>query len=183
MTSFFNHTKNFRDGAEKFVAFDIDDVKALLERLASGKTIDPDRANENVVLARDWIQHVIEKAGAQQLPLESMKKELESFVDDDRLMLLLRYYQLFSKKLVTSQDRSPVVPLHLTDTNWRLDLQLAGSDLNKVIEPSAFLHFSLTPTQDVSTVDPSFTLEFSKSDLYNFLCELDDIQSQLDEVS
>jgi hypothetical protein len=205
MATFFNHTKNFRDGAERFVAFEIEDVKSLLERLASGKTIDPDRADQNVVLARDWIQHVVEKAGAQQLPLEMMKKELESLVDDDRLMLLLRYYQLFSKKLITSQDRSPVVPLHLTDTNWRLDLQLAGSDLNKVIEPAAFLHFSLTSGQHADTsqvrrflrdtnrlhllivlltqLDPSFTLEFSKTDLYNFLCELDDIQGQLDDVS
>lgn len=146
MSAFYNQTKKFKEGAETFSAFEIDAVKAILERLASGKQIDDDKADENVVLARDWIQHVVEKAGAQQLPLETMKKELQEHVDDERLMLLLRYYQLFCKKLVAAQDLSPVVPFHLVETNWRLDLQLAGSDSNKVIEPSAFLQFDLAST-------------------------------------
>lgn len=146
MSTFFNHTRKFQEGAEKYCAFEMDDVKALLERLASGKQIDSDKATAEIVLARDWIQHVVEKAGAQQLPLETLKSELQAFVDDDRLLLLLRYYQLFCKLLSSSQDRSSVVPLHLVDANWRLDLQLAGSDLTKIIEPAAFLHFELAPS-------------------------------------
>jgi hypothetical protein len=146
MSTLFNQTKKFKEGADAYCSFELDVIKQLLERLASGQGIDRDSADENIVLARDWLQHVVDRAGAQQARIEDLQRELQAFVDDDRLILLLKYYQVSLKKLLAEQERSPVTPYHLDDVQWRLDLQLASNDLNKVLQPSALLNFELSPS-------------------------------------
>lgn len=44
------------------------------------------------------------------------------------------------------EERSPIAPYHLDNVEWRLTLQLAQNDLNKILEPTGIVHFDLTST-------------------------------------
>jgi len=147
-TSLFNLTSLFKSGAETFGAFDMDTTKGLLERLAANQPLNPDESQnpddfQKLTLASDWVQHVVEKAGAQQTSLEELQRELSTLLDDDHLMVLLRYYQVSMRRLIAESERTPIVPRHLNDVNWRVDLELATGDMNKLITPSALLHLDL----------------------------------------
>lgn len=149
MSSLFNLTTLFRAGAEAFGSLDAEAVKGLLERLAANTPLSPDEVEsrelfDKMTLASDWIQHIVERAGAQQTSLEDLRNELAPLLDDDHIKFLLRYYQLFLKRLIEDSERSSIVPRHLDDVKWRVDLTLATGDLSKVIEPTALLQFELS---------------------------------------
>jgi len=203
----FNITQKWRNGADIFSELSEEQVKVLLEALVSGTKLDKDSvSNERLLTVSDWIQHVVEKAGAQQLKLERLKKELEEYMDDQHQEMLLRYYQHFVQKLRTESDRSPVSPLHLNNVQWRVQFQLGQGDFNKVLEPTALVHFDVSPPEKQDKVrwtircifllpclssnpfpaslqsKDSFTLEFDRESLFRFYMQLEDLQEQLDDL-
>lgn len=149
----FNITQKWRNGADIFSELTEEQVVVLLEALVQGTKLDKDSVtNERLLTVSDWIQHVVETAGAQQLKVERLKKELEEYMDDHHQEMLLRYYQHFVQKLRTEVDRSPVSPLHLNNVQWRVQFQLGQGDFNKVLEPTALVHFDIAPPEQPDKV-------------------------------
>lgn len=70
--------------------------------------------------------------------------ELRSFIHDDKLKALCMYYQMYLKQLMKKLDRSPVVPTHLDDVNWRVHLRLGNDSMHKILEPTALFQFELS---------------------------------------
>lgn len=54
------------------------------------------------------------------------------------------YYQMFLKQLMKKLDRSPVVPTHLDEVNWRVHLRLGNDNMQKILEPTALFQFELS---------------------------------------
>lgn len=53
-----------------------------------------------------------------------------------------------------NEERSPIAPYHLDGVEWSLNLQLAQSGYNKILDPSGIVHFDLVSTglnKDVCT--------------------------------
>ena len=144
-SSVFHITTKWRQGADIFSDLSEEQVKVLLEALVAGEKLDKDSvSNERLLAVSDWVQHVVERAGAQQLKAERLQKELEEYMDENHQKMLLKYYLHFVQKLRAEADRSPVSPLHLDDVQWRVQFQLGQGDFNKVLEPTALLHFGLS---------------------------------------
>lgn len=141
----FNITTKWRQGADIFSDLTEEQVKVLLEALVAGEKLDKDSVtNERLLVVSDWVQHVVERAGAQQFKPERLQKEIEEYMDENHQNMLLKYYLHFVQKLRAEADRSPVSPLHLDDVQWRVQFQLGQGDFNKVLEPTALLHFGLS---------------------------------------
>jgi hypothetical protein len=51
---------------------------------------------------------------------------------------------MYLEQLMKKLDRSPVVPTHLDDVNWRVHLRLGNDTMHKILEPSALFQFELT---------------------------------------
>lgn len=154
-SSIFNVTQKWRHGADIFSELNEEQVKALLEALVAGTKLDADHVNNERLLAvSDWVQHVVERAGAQQLKVERLQKELEEYMDEEHQQYLIRYYTHFVNKLRAEADRNPVSPLHLDNVQWRVQFQLGQGDFNKVLEPSALVHFDLSAPERLESVRP-----------------------------
>lgn len=144
-STIFNVTQKWRQGADIFSELNQEQVKVLLEALVSGTKLDKEHfANDRLLVVSDWVQHVVEKAGSQQAKPERLQKELEEYMDEEHQAMLLRYYQHFVQKLRSEADRSPVSPLHLDHVQWRVQFQLGQGDFDKVLEPTALVHFDLS---------------------------------------
>jgi predicted DNA-binding transcriptional regulator YafY len=182
-SSVFNITQKWRHGADIFSELSEDQVKVLLEALVAGTKLDKENVtNERLVAVSDWVQHVVERAGSQQLKPEKLQKEIEEYMDEEHQQYLLRYYSHFIQKLRSEADRSPVSPLHLDNVQWRVQFQLGQGDFNKVLEPSALVHFDLSAPEKQESSKESFTLEFDRDSLFRFYMQLEDLQDQLDDL-
>jgi hypothetical protein len=155
----FNITQKWRHGADIFSELNEEQVKVLLEALVAGTKLDKDSVtNERLVAVSDWVQHVVERAGAQQLKPDRLQKELEEYMDEPHQQFLIRYYSHFIQKLRSEADRSPVSPLHLDNVQWRVQFQLGQGDFNKVLEPTALVHFDLSAPEKRESVRSSHIL-------------------------
>jgi len=66
-------------------------------------------------------------------------------------------------------------------SNGIVQLQLASSTEEKILEPTALFQFNLSDPNGKSSGE--FALEFNHDELYQFFCELEDMQEQLDALS
>eukprot|EP01125_Pyxidicula_operculata_P020639 TRINITY_DN7668_c0_g1_i1.p1 TRINITY_DN7668_c0_g1~~TRINITY_DN7668_c0_g1_i1.p1 ORF type:complete len:180 (-),score=43.46 TRINITY_DN7668_c0_g1_i1:175-714(-) len=179
MTTLYNITKKFRETVRQINSLDLGVFQTeVLEKLASDKDKEiPDQYRE----VSDLVKHISERAAQQQASIEKVVGELQQLIDEDKLKNILRYYQLFSQKLLKKLDRSPVVPLHLDDVSWRLHLRLSDDRLSKLLSPTALFQFKLTGPD--GTLKDNHLLEFDHENLYDFFNQLEDIQEQLDALS
>lgn len=144
-STIFNITTKWRQGADIFSELSEEQVKVLLEALVAGTKLDAENTSNSRLLAvSDWVQHVVERAGSQQVRPDRLQKELQEYMDEEHQTMLLRYYQHFVQKLKQEAERSPVSPLHLDNVQWRMQFQLGQGDFDKVLEPTALVHFDLS---------------------------------------
>lgn len=152
-STIFNVTQKWRQGADIFSELTEEQVKVLLEALVAGTKLDKESsANERLLVVSDWVLHVVERAGSQQVKPDRLQKELEEYMDEKHQEMLLRYYAHFVQKLRSEADRSPVSPLHLDHVQWRVQFQLGQGDFNKVLEPTALVHFDLSAPENKQKV-------------------------------
>eukprot|EP01127_Copromyxa_protea_P020419 TRINITY_DN6836_c0_g6_i1.p1 TRINITY_DN6836_c0_g6~~TRINITY_DN6836_c0_g6_i1.p1 ORF type:complete len:181 (+),score=42.28 TRINITY_DN6836_c0_g6_i1:25-567(+) len=150
--------------------------KKLLELLVGNQEI-PDKLKDVTAL----IKHIVERAAQVQAPIETIVGELKTFIDTDKLKALCMYYKMYLEQLLKKLDRSPVVPTHLDDVNWRVHLKLGNDSLHKILEPSALFQFELSDPNEQNK--SNFLLEFSHDELYDFFNQIEDIQEQLDSLN
>lgn len=177
----FNITTKWRQGADIFSELSEEQVKVLLEALVAGEKLDKDSVtNERLLAVSDWVQHVVERAGAQQMKPDRLQKEIEEYMDENHQTMLLKYYLHFAQKLRAEADRSPVSPLHLDDVQWRVQFQLGQGDFNKVLEPTALLHFGLSAPEKTEKVRASFEpIHYILWPVTDLFCPLSSVQGQL----
>jgi hypothetical protein len=145
----------------------------------------------------------VEQAAAQQLNETALVAELNKVpvkVEEMKLRALVRYYTIHLQRIREWDEKPPVVPLHLEDVQWRVEMQLASQHQARCLEPIALLHLQLAPsatTSSSSTVSGSITtppttpqpsnssllLEFTHDELYSFFLQLETIQEQLDDLA
>eukprot|EP01126_Amoeba_proteus_P050182 TRINITY_DN590_c0_g1_i2.p1 TRINITY_DN590_c0_g1~~TRINITY_DN590_c0_g1_i2.p1 ORF type:complete len:145 (+),score=33.32 TRINITY_DN590_c0_g1_i2:293-727(+) len=127
------------------------------------------------------VRHVCERAAQIQAPVEKIVGELRQIISDDKLKSLCKYYLLHLKQIHKKLDRSPVVPTHLDDVQWRVHLKLGNDHIHKILEPTAFFDFRFSdPLEENKS---NFILEFSHDELYSFFNTLEDIQERLDSLT
>lgn len=157
-STIFNITQKWRHGADIFSELTQEQAMVLLEALVAGTKLDKETVqNERLLVVSDWVQHVVERAGSQQVKVDRLKKELEEYMDEEHQEMLLRYYTHFLQRLKSEADRSPVSPLHLDNVQWRVQFQLGQGDFNKVLEPTALVHFDLSAPQKQEKVRIKFS--------------------------
>jgi len=176
--SFFAETTQFQAAVQQVSKISIDDFKKVLQLLVLGEQIPP-----KIQQITNWVQHVVERAGAEQMKSQRLSEELKKHIPDTHLEALLRYYQVFQKNLVEKLEHSSTVPNHLIDHSWRLHLNLGHDTLSNILEPYALFQFKLdNPHSTEKKKEEVFTLEFSHETLYNLFLSLEDIQAQLDTL-
>jgi len=74
-----------------------------------------------------------------------------------------------------------LAPKQLEAVNWRLNLQMAQSNMTKMKLPNAMFELSLASGSQ--GVKEQVHLEFTHEELYAFYNQLETIQSQLDSLS
>jgi len=145
--------------------------------LAAGEEVPP-----KIQQVQSWVQHVVERAGADQLKPQRLAEELKKHIPEAHVEALLIYYQLFIQQLLKKVEHSSTVPLHLMDHNWRLHLNLGQENLSTILEPYALFQFKLGNPHSEEQKDENLVLEFSHDELYSLFLSLEDIQSQLDSL-
>lgn len=72
----------------------------------------------------------------------------------------------------------------LTSFSHSMDVNLASSGLSRQSDPTAIYQFNLSPPSAKNGVaGECVTAEFSHDELYSFLVQLDQVQSQLDALA
>jgi len=76
----------------------------------------------------------------------------------------------------------------LASFSHSMDVNLASSGLSRQSEPTAIYQFNLTASSEkkgksTSSSAECITAEFSHDELYSFLMQLDQVQSQLDALA
>jgi hypothetical protein len=208
--SVFAHTKKFLTGIESLNALSTELYKEVLERLVKGQSLyDTKKIETNdegeerqkeqtlppeAIIVGEWTQHVVEQAAAQQLSEATLVSELNKSpvkVEETRLRALVRYYAIHLQRIREWDEKPPVVPLHLDDVQWRLEMQLASQHQARCLEPTALLNLHLTPPTATATAtattaqtnDTNLLLEFTHDELYSFFLQLESIQEQLDDLA
>jgi hypothetical protein len=144
----------------------------------------------------------VEQAAAQQLNETALVTELNKApvkVEEMKLRALVRYYTIHLQRIREWDEKPPVVPLHLEDVQWRVEMQLASQHQARCLEPIALVHLQLAPsatttspsvsgsiTTSSTTPQPpnsSLLLEFTHDELYSFFLQLETIQEQLDDLA
>lgn len=145
---------------------------------------------------------MVEQAAAQQLNETALVTELNKApakVEEMKLRALVRYYTIHLQRIREWDEKPPVVPLHLEDVQWRVEMQLASQHQARCLEPIALVHLQLAPsatttspsvsgsiTTSSTTPQPpnsSLLLEFTHDELYSFFLQLETIQEQLDDLA
>jgi len=170
-------TVKFREASKALNALEASlFAKEVLEPLASHAEITP-----HLKEISELVKHIVERAAQQRASLDRVIGELKNVISDEHLKALLKYYQLFVQQVLKKMEHSPVVPHHLNDVHWRLQLELANDRTEKILEPTALFQFNLSDPDGKPTEE--FSLEFDHDELYRFFCDLEDMQEQLDALS
>eukprot|EP01121_Diplochlamys_sp_Union-15-3_P020176 TRINITY_DN7801_c0_g1_i1.p1 TRINITY_DN7801_c0_g1~~TRINITY_DN7801_c0_g1_i1.p1 ORF type:complete len:179 (+),score=27.84 TRINITY_DN7801_c0_g1_i1:57-593(+) len=177
MSSFFAETPQFQAAVAVVNKISVADFKRVLDMLASGEEV-PAKIQQ----VQSWIQHVVERAAAEQLKSQRLSDEMKKYIPDSHTEALLRYYQVFQQQLLKKIEHSSTVPLHLLEHNWRLHLNLAQDNFSTILDPYALFQFKLGNPHDETQKVETLTLEFSHEELYTLFLSLEDIQSQLDSL-
>lgn len=80
--------------------------------------------------------------------IEKIVGELKTLIVTDKLKPICHYYNFYVQQILKKLDRSPVVPTHLEDVKWSVQLSLGNDSLHKILEPTGILQFNLTDPKE-----------------------------------
>jgi len=172
----YSKTQNFKLAVEDLNKLDPATLKSLLESMIVPDSTIPDHLKDT----SEFIKHLVERAAQVRASPKQIVDELVSLIQKELLKPILKYYDYYNNELEKKLQRSPVVPHHLDDVQWRLHLKLGESEKEKILTPTSFFQFSLTDPKGENEED--FTLEFDHDELYSFFNYMEDIQQQLDDL-
>lgn len=140
-----------------------------------------------VQLVIDTIKFVIDKASYSALKPATLANELmEIGLEEERAGVCAQAWGNNGKSVIERLKKEPFCPSQLEDVHWRLNLQLAQTDLTRQKIPNAIFEFQISDSSTVpggGSSERNVTTEFTKDELYSFFNELEKIQAQLDQLT
>ncbi|XP_068741371.1 COMM domain-containing protein 10-like isoform X2 [Montipora capricornis] len=98
----------------------------------------------------------------------------------EQIQALVELWTSNGKPVVEKLKQRSLAPKQLQAVNWRLNLQMAQSNMAKMKLPNAL--FELRVSSGSQGVKDNIYLEFTHEELYSFYNQLETIQSQLDSL-
>jgi len=125
---------------------------------------------------------ILEQAAYHNAKGQVLKQQLQNIeLADEKVQALVDLWTSNGKSVVEKLKQRSLAPKQLEAVNWRLNLQMAQSNMTKMKLPNAMFELSLASGSQ--GVKEQVHLEFTHEELYAFYNQLETIQSQLDSLS
>ncbi|XP_068694296.1 COMM domain-containing protein 10-like [Montipora foliosa] len=124
---------------------------------------------------------ILEQAAYHNAKPQVLEQQLQNIeLADEKIQALVELWTSNGKPVVEKLKQRSLAPKQLQAVNWRLNLQMAQSNMAKMKLPNAL--FELRVSSGSQGVKDNIYLEFTHEELYSFYNQLETIQSQLDSL-
>ncbi|XP_048735076.1 COMM domain-containing protein 10-like isoform X2 [Ostrea edulis] len=147
------------------------------EKLQSSLSLS-DSDLELVIHTLEFILHQAAYHTAKPGVLGQQLQQLE--IEDNKVKVIIDAWKNTAADVISKLRQRTIMPKHLEEVNWRLNLQMAQSSKTKMKLPNAM--FELAVRDDDSENKEKIRFEMTHDELYTFYNQLETIQKQLDNL-
>jgi len=148
------------------------------ERLRSALNL----TSKEIEIVLDTTSYIFEQAAYHNAKPNAFTEQLEKLgLTEDKIEAFVEVWTSSGPSVIEQLRKRSLAPKQLDSVAWQLNLQMAQANKTKMKIPSAVVELGL---KNASTnAKERLQLEFTHEELYDFFQQLEDVQTQLDNLS